>query len=372
MAATGAALLPSFITGCSKNADAPSGGLLGGVGDNPPLTPDQLKAAVDNLRRMRAMLNDLYNNAFKYDETVFKALASTKENGGWKNFIYNIFIDIAFLAAAATAVATGGAGLVPAIAFLSAILHDWGFGKDTPSGITGISGFFANYQGAQIAMQSALDQKLGHLIEYPDDLQAAWKDPIVINGQSYTLADLANSFFPDKDLHSDEYYKLYTPMYDHHRKSVWNLAIMKCCSYYRNWSTYPHTATKPAGRLLDWARNTYYKENTGAYIRASLYSYDYDGSPPNIEWEVDQYYLGIDGYQFPDAAAQILFKDDTPGHIINPAGLFNRSYVFEQFSVTKPVFPYGHELGNDQIGNLNPAADDWEYTGGLFPRLIHL
>jgi hypothetical protein len=95
------------------------------------LTPEQLKQAANNLNNMRAMLNDLYDTAFKYDETVFLALASTKENGSWTNFIYNIFIDIAFLAAAATAVASGGAGLVPAFAFSQMRKAFW---SDTPPG----------------------------------------------------------------------------------------------------------------------------------------------------------------------------------------------------------------------------------------------
>jgi hypothetical protein len=374
IAATGAALFPSFITGCSKDTDAPQAG-GGSLGDSPPPTPEQLKAAADNLNLLRDMMNDLYNTAFKYDEVVFLALGSTKTNSSWTNFIVDIFIDIAFAAAAATAVVTGGAALVPAFAFLSAVLHDWGIGKDRPDGLSGVFGFFADYQGGQIAMQNAIDEKLGYMTDETDNyanLRTTWGDPIVINGKTYSFKDVGDTFFPDKEHHSVEYRKFYDPMYDHHKRSVWNLAVMKCCTYYRDWSTYPHTATTPAGRLLDWARNTYYKENTGAYIRASMYSYDTGGRPPDIEWEVDRYYLGIGGNQFPDAAAQILFKDDTPGHIINSNGLFNRSYVFEQFSFTKPVFPYGHELGNDQIGNLNPNADDWEYTGGLFPTLIHL
>ena len=82
--------------------------------------------------------------------------------------------------------------------------------------------------------------------------------------------------------------------------------------------------------------------------------------------------LGIDGNPFPDEASRILFMDDTPSHIITPGGLFNRSYVFQQFNTTKPTFDYGHELGNDEIGNLNPNADDWEFTGGMFPQLIQM
>jgi hypothetical protein len=77
--------------------------------------------------------------------------------------------------------------------------------------------------------------------------------------------------------------------------------------------------------------------------------------------------LGINGYAFPDEASNILFMDDTPGHITNPEGLFNRSYVFQQFSKQKPNFNGGHELGH---GSLNDQFDDFNFTGGVFPQLI--
>ncbi|MEP6951032.1 MAG: hypothetical protein ABI863_17220 [Ginsengibacter sp.] len=378
--ATGTILLPSLITGCRKDAwgifhgDGGHGG--GGLGDV-PLTPEQLKAAADNLNRMRALLNDLYQNSFDYDETVFLALASTRQNTSWANFLVDIIIDIAAVAASTALAATGNPEFIPSIVCLSAFLHDWGIGKDRPEDLTTLDGFFTEYQGGQLAMKQAIDQHLGHLTDVGTNndyanLQAAWKDPIVFNNKPYTLADLANTYFPEKTNNADDYYSIYDPMYDHHKKSVWNLAIMKCCLYYRNWPRYIQTLTVPGGVLLDWARNTFYPASKGAYLRAVYWEKHIDVNPNTIEWEIDEYWLGIDGNQFPDDASNILFKDDTPGHIINPDGLFNRSYVFEQFSLRKFEFPYGHELGDDLTGNINAAADDFNFTGGFFPQLIHL
>ena len=380
--ATGVVLLPSFLTGCTKDAwdyihghRGHDGGGLGGA----ELTPEQLKKAADNLNRMRMLLSDLYQNSFDYDEVVFLALSSTVKHPTWVNFLVNIIIDIAIAMAATAAALTANAEVIPALACLSAFLHDWGIGKDTPIDLTKLDGFFAFYQDGQLAMKKALDEKLGHLTDKGNDennpypnLQDAWKDPIVFNGKAWTLTDLANSFFPDKTNYADEYYAIYNPMYDHHRKSVWNLAVMKCCDYYRNYDYKIATPTQPGGVLLDWARNTFYKNSKGAYMRAVYLDEVDDENPPYIEWLITEYWLGIDRNEFPEAAAKILFKDDTPGHIINEAGLFNRSYVFEQFSTRKFEFPNGHELGNDQIGNLNTAADDFEFTGGYFPTLIKL
>ncbi|CAA9498356.1 MAG: hypothetical protein AVDCRST_MAG96-1839 [uncultured Segetibacter sp.] len=75
-----------------------------------------------------------------------------------------------------------------------------------------------------------------------------------------------------------------------------------------------------------------------------------------------------------------LFVDDTPDHVIDPRGLFNCSYVFEQFSFTKPRFlpgrspdfPGWHELATDPRQDFATLANDWEFTGGMFPRLADI
>ena len=136
---------------------------------------------------------------------------------------------------------------------------------------------------------------------------------------------------------------------------------MKCCTYYENWSE-GATTPKRNGALLEYAQQTFYPANKGVYCTGQITGSDDDSN----YYELIYWNLGIGGNPFPDEAINILFMDDTPGHIINPDGLFNRSYVFEQFSITKPTFEYGHELGNDEIGNLNLNADDWEFTGGIY------
>jgi hypothetical protein len=81
-------------------------------------------------------------------------------------------------------------------------------------------------------------------------------------------------------------------------------------------------------------------------------------------FELTWWNLGIGGNAFPDAASHILFMDDTPGHIINPEGLFNRSYVFQQFSTTKPNFNGGHELASTPDRDF-ADSDDFNFTGGM-------
>lgn len=206
MAATGAVLLPSFLTGCRKEdleeflKRHPKRGPRAVA-----LTPDELKAAADNLNRMRDLLNDLYQTAFDYDEVVFLALSSTVTHQSWTNFIVNVFLDIA-VAITIAVVATNpevAPLVVPSLACLSAFLHDWGIGKNTPPGLAPLNNFFAEYQGGHLQMKIALDEHLGFLTEETDNyanLRAAWQDPIKFNGGTYTLADLAKSVFPDKKI----------------------------------------------------------------------------------------------------------------------------------------------------------------------------
>lgn len=390
--ATGVALLPSFMTGCRKHWDFPQGngvhvGGGGGVGVD-DLTSEQLKSAADNLNRMRALLYELYKNSFDYDTTVFHALNSTIQEGNWMNFIVDILIDIAYVMIATAAAASGPGGValaVPALAGASAFLHDWGIGKDRPDSVNGLNGFFAQYQAGQIAMRDAIDQQLGHLTDVSGNyaaLREAWKDPIVFNDRTYTLEDLAKSYFPERTNHADEYYALYNPMYDHHKKSVWNLAIMKCCTYYVNsrWTIYIYNDHKnnyyPYHTVVQYAQQVMYPQNPGRYLRAVL-QYRYD-SLGYSSYELQSWNLGLGGYSLPKAASDVLFMDDTPNHITNPTGLFNRSYVFEQFAPTKPTFllgnypkyPSWHELGHDPNANFW-QDDDWNFTGGFFPKLTH-
>ena len=100
----------------------------------------------------------------------------------------------------------------------------------------------------------------------------------------------------------------------------------------------------------------------------------------------EYYYYGwwlfsFDGRELPPAAAAELFKDDTPGNIISPTGLFNRDYVFKQFHREKPSFEFGPdehyhdlrkdlELGPDLSSGFDLDADNYAFTGGDFPQLI--
>ncbi len=374
IAATGAVLLPSFITSCNKHIDFPGKG-GGGVGDS-PFTPAQLQAAAENLTRLRVWVADLYPLTIEYENVVFHALASTKQNGSWTNFIVDVFIDIATILIASAAAATGPAGFagaVPAIAGLSSFLHDWGIGKDKPDNLDDV---FTDFEFGHNVMQFSMEQKLSHLVDPANNyanLQNEWNEDFVFNGKTYTIGDLASSYFPDL---GDYYNTLQTAAFTTFKTLLWNLVIMKCCTYKLadRWDVYMYVnhGTNP-GNIQDYARQVSYPINKGLYIRGIV-----NWIEPNdyryitlVKWS-----LGIGGEPFPDEACNILFQDDTPGHIINPDGLFARDYVFKQFAVSKPTFFYTDVKYLDIGGADLPGADfqtfsDWTFTGGMFPKLTH-
>ncbi|MES2777873.1 MAG: hypothetical protein V4722_27080 [Bacteroidota bacterium] len=327
------------------------------------LSQNDLVAAAANLTRLRTWVTDLYPMCIEYEVAVFNALGSTKENGGWTNFVVNIFIDMAIGIASGAAFATGNPAVIPALACLSAFLHDWGLGKDKPDNLDET---FAVFQFGHQKMQMAIEQRLSSLVDPQSNyanLTAAWSKTIDFNGGTYTIADLSTKHFPGL---GDDYNNLQTAALTSFKKSLWNLVIMKTCTYYENYHTYIDLP-KNWGELGRYAQNVFYKNYKGVYLRARYVGTDNDAQTDSFE--LIYWNLGIGGYAFPDAASNVLFMDDTPGHIINPDGLFNRSYVFEQFSMQKPDFSKGHELGSPS-GEMFAANDDFNFTGGMFPGLI--
>lgn len=365
IAATGVVLIPSIIAGCRKLNFYPGHG-KGPVGDLPltPLTPDELAIAAENIKKFHSYITKLYPFCIEYELVAFLALDSTNTNGSWKNFIIDVFIDIGLGLAAAISIATGGAAVMPAIACFAAFLKDWGFGKGTPSNLH--AEFSAFIEGHN-QMQWAIEEKLNSLEDSSNNyhnLSEHWKDNIEYNGQTYTIRDLFTSDFPTT---GDDYNKLLDSGYTHFKKSLWNLIVIKTCTLYRHYPNY-YVLNKDYN-ITDYAQNEFYSAYKGSYLRVRHYNVQ----PPFEGYNMYFWYLGINKYSFPDVAAKILFMDDTPGHIINPDGLFNRSYVFEQFNTQKPDFSYyADELATFPEKGLAPQNNDWEFTGGMFPVLADI
>jgi hypothetical protein len=131
----------------------------------------------------------------------------------------------------------------------------------------------------------------------------------------------------------------------------------------------PDDTTYPYHSVVEYGQTVMYPVNKGNYLRGG----ELDDNGEYKTFVLQSWRLGIDGNTFPEAASSILFMDDTPGHIINPDGLFPRDYVFKQFHIEKPEELNDYfELdiySNGNLCNYGNCPTDWDFTGGVFPEL---
>lgn len=384
--ATGVAILPSFLSSCTKDAWQYIHGHGGkGVGeDPPPLSNFELRTAARNLLYMKDWVTDLYILTGKYEEIVFKLLKSGEKPKEWNDFILNIFTEIAngILEAAAVVAEVELPGAGAAIAIAVENIKQW-TSDDKPNNL---EAEFAEFENAHLQMQIAIENMLSTLADATDDyknLREGWPGEIELNGKKYTLRDLAGSQFPNIDASFPEtnkgeaYAKLKTAAYDRFRKYIWNVMFIKAgeMTYSAAWTIGP-ADLGPWGADATptyYGRETHYKDYPATYLRGYRQAFFEN-------WVFRYWYWTFDGLELSATAAKELFKDDTPEHIINPDGLFLRSYVFKQFHTKKPDFFGYHELRKDtesvgdDTGNgyAFDVPDNYEFTGGDFLMLtIH-
>lgn len=331
----------------------------------------ELAAAVASIKNLRGWIIEVYEDTSKYESIAFIALDSTVQTPGWTNFIISAVLDVAVGIIDATAVIYGQPLVVVGMSFLSSEIKLWALGgSNRPSNLPDV---FVDYALSHLRMQEAMEARLAHYVDPADNyanLRAAWDKTFTLQDKTYKVSDLAKPEHAFPGL-GDAWNNTKAIATTEFQKRLWNLIIMKTCSYYRNYSDYYVTNAPSQGghsdaELNDYVRRTYYDRYPGVYVRKSLAEVNRPGSGFGLTY----WNLGINGYAFPKAACLMLFKDDTPGHIINPNGLFSRDYVFKQFSTTKPDLYQNYGNYNDLLPDDGaPHNSDWDFTGGYFPEL---
>lgn len=203
------------------------------------------------------------------------------------------------------------------------------------------------------------------------NLKDAWRKDIQFKNAGYKLTDLANADFPKT---GDAYNAMKKAAYTQFKRGLWNLMIMKCCTYYPYYYG-KVTQPNPHGLLRKWAIEEFYPKYKANYMRFLWTRHTAD----TRTYEIYYWNLGIGGYPFSDRVVKELFIDSAPGHEINAEGLWKRSDVFQQFHTTKPDFKVDSYYSEDKVLTKELADrdgadfsenDDWNFTGGLFPELI--
>ncbi|MBC3787882.1 hypothetical protein [Spirosoma utsteinense] len=367
IAATGAVVVPSLLTSCSDHRVEP------GIGDpgNDPYTEFELFSAAENLKNLRDFNKDLYLFMIGFEAEAWADLQSgTVAPESWKDFIIDIFVDIAVgildAAAVATAVELPFAGAAIAIAGES--IKKWTSG-DRPTGLAGaVADFATGVNQMQLAIYDTLNTLIAVKDNYANLRNAFAKGPIADPNdptKKYTLRNLAEAQIPNKDLDGGNYTTQFNAAYKRFRQYYWNVMLVKTAEMnYKNFELYD--TISPARH----ARDTHYPANPATYMRGTYYANDifYNRS----------YYLTVDGRELSPALGRKLFIDDTPGNIINKDALFPRDYVFKQFRTERYDFGGYYDVRRDlnlygypdYSKNYDPSTEDYVFTGGAFPQLI--
>lgn len=362
IAATGAAVLPSFLTSCTDHFNPD-------LGEDGLTDPSLLRSAAQNLLHMNAWVEDVYLYTGNYEQYVLAILKSGEKPTEWKDFIIDILTEIAIGILEVASVEVPGAG--PAIAIAGESIKKWTSG-DKPANL---DAEFAEFKLGHLQMEKAISDTLLKLADKTDNyknLRERFKGDIEFNGKKYSLSDLANSQFPTP-AKGKEYTDLRTAAYDRFRKYIWNVMIMKAGRL--NYSSYWLVAQQSYDSPTQYGRDVHYKDERykSTYLRGW---HDYFGGFFYHRY----FYFEFDGRELSPEAAKELFKNDTPENVINPDGLFDRDYVFHQFHKEKPDW-FGYYalrkdlnktkgfVSRDKDFGFDPAADDVVFTGGDFPML---
>ncbi len=373
IAATSITVVPSFFIGCSDHRIPPTVGVgAPGVGVGAPRidpTPQQLANAAKNISNMIVWLAYLHTLQDNYEDNMLDLIKSGEKPSGWADFITNIFLAIVAgiltAAAAAAELASFGvasAGVVALYAVTAEVVKKFAFGDGPPT----LYGVFAEFKTGQDRLYEAMTDRLLILADKTNNyqnLRDKWTEEIEFNGKKHTCQDFAiEGAFPSEEF-GTAFVALKDAALGEFKKYFWNVMIVKAGSleYSYEW---PITVGYEGQSPTHYGRDEHYKNYPATYLRGSyggIFTYYYR-----------YWHFTFDGGELPAAAAKELFKDDTPGNIINPDGLFNRDYVFKQFRGEKPRFFGYHDLKKHPY--IHPRflteldfdlPDDYEFTRGM-------
>ncbi|GAB3224254.1 hypothetical protein [Spirosoma arcticum] len=383
IAATSITVVPSFFIGCSDHRIPPTVGVgAPGVGiggpANPP-TPQQLANAAQNILNMKVWLQALHLQQVDYEGAMLPKLKSgEKDPPGLSDLIINIFIAIVVgiltAAAAAAEVASLGvatAGVVALYAVAAEVVKKFAFGESRPHDLDGV---FADFKTGHDKSHYALVDALYILADDTDNyrnLRDKWTKEYEFNGKTHTYQDFAIAGAFPSESKGTAFVALKDAAYRDFKKSFWNVMIAKAGKLENTvyFSFYAKKGDHAGQTPSEFARNHLYKNEVdlASYLRGW---YDRFGDRYYYRW----WFFTFDGRKMPPDLADELFMDDTPEHIINPNGLFNRDYVYKQFHTEKPDFIDYYDLPNERNWEEGDADSnsyqfnpnpDFEFKGGI-------
>ncbi len=284
----------------------------------PSPTPEQIKIVQTNLTNMLAMNAYIFSHGQAKILNAYLRLTETDDTDPGLDIALNI-LESGFSAIGSMAGAIGGF----VSTFLSGMVADWA--TNTPPDL---KGQFASYLTRFEATSRQIDLQLE---KYYNDVPGNWNTSFTFHGQTATLSDLSTGEFPAEII------------------SIANAALFSLDQ--RLWAQMLATnfvitlwefssgpivfAGTPDNPPIDFA-NRLYEANPAYYVTWTWH--DSTGCGDTTGWLINEYNVGTGAGLFSDGslnndACAYLFRDRTPGTIINPDGLFEREYLFTQLGI---------------------------------------
>jgi hypothetical protein len=373
IAATSAVIVPSMLISCSDHKVPPG---VGGPVDPTPAEIELYGAAAQNLIRLRKWYDNVYESNSSYNIIVYAYFKSGKPpKKTWIDIIEDIAINIGIKILEAAVAEIPGASAAVAIAAdqIMKWANEPGAGGKVDATLADFADVYKTQYDAVTSSLLSLASKNGD--GHYKNLQDAFaKGPIDFNGKKYTLNDLAQQRFPDgEDVNDTEKFgKLRDTAVLQYKKNIWNTMFILAgeMKVYDSSTFWEHFKTRQ-NLPRTYAIESHYPNHKATYLRGYYYK-DIFGE----YFYYASFYFTFDGDELSDSAAAALFKDDAPGNIINPNGLFERDYVFKQFHAKKPDFGKYFEIRRDtDIGPckgdtdcswFDPDANNYQFTKGAF------
>jgi hypothetical protein len=336
---------------------------------------------------MKLWYNDLYSAYTNpYIFTAYTYFKSGEKPTNWTEIFVDIFAEIGL--GILESVLEEFPGVGPAIAATTREIEKWAFEEKSGK----VDAAFADFSKGYGEMHEKVIKNLDLLANPGSDgnyaaLQEAFKEGgIEFRGKTYTLQQLAQNPFPrsDNKNEADQYDKLIAVALLSFKKHLWFAMFLKAGelkSEYLGYEDFCNASCHPTNYA-----EQFYKDNPAAYLRGYYYPSSWNINASYLYYQ--KWYFTFDGLELSDSAAEILFKDNRPGNIINPDAFFTRDVVFKQFVREKTDFKEYYEIRKDfekgpcdngasqfppihyqPCAYFDPEGDNYEFIAGDFRKL---
>lgn len=287
----------------------------------PDPTLDNISKVKENLRRMQAYNDYIYNNGGAYIGNCYLLLTIPDDSDP------GLAIGLSLLEGAFGIIGSYGAFGGFACCFMCGEVSSWAAAANTPPSLN------ADFGQMIIRFQQSSESFDVQCADYIADPATYWNKQFTWAGKSCVLGDLATIDFP---LESDpEFFTMATASLKALDVTVWKTVLVEN-TYNTLWLTNGAPLNFSSKTDMNtWAQG-FIASNPSYYVtwvyhpKSGFMTYDH--------YDVYEYNVGFGATKYKDnaisdAACAYLFIDSTDGHVINANGLAARKDVFTQWGL---------------------------------------